>query len=136
VAAALARELDDGTRVIEHDEYFAVFCPYAPHASYETWIVPRFESTQPGSLDRVAREALAVLVTRTLRRMLRVNDGADYNLVLRVAARAHWAAPWARWHLELIPRRGGDAGFELTSEMRCVLVPPEESAQVLRASHE
>jgi hypothetical protein len=31
------------------------------------------------------------------------------------------------------PGRGGDAGFELSAEMQCVLTTPEESARALRA---
>ena len=74
----------------------------------------------------------APLVLRTLRRVLRVTDGADYNLVVRAAALRHWNEPWALWNLEILPRRGGDAGFELSSEMQCVLTSPEEAARLLR----
>ena len=35
-------------------------------------------------------------------------------------------------HLELLPRTGGDAGFELSTGEMIVLVSPEESAARLR----
>lgn len=133
VADARDRELAAGLRVVEATERFAVFCPFAPHRSFETWIVPRFPSPGIDALADNDLEAFAALLLRTLRRVLRATDGADYNLVARGPALRRRAEPWASWHLEILPRRGGDAGFELASEMHCVLTPPEESAERLRA---
>ena len=133
VADARDRELTAGLRVVEVTARFVVFCPFAPHRSFETWIVPRFPSPGLDTLDDDDLEAFASLLGRTLRRVLRATAGADYNLVARGPALRRRREPWATWHMEILPRRGGDAGFELASEMHCVLTPPEESAERLRA---
>ena len=132
LAEARDRELDAGARVVELTDRFVAYCPFAPHRSFETWIVPRFPSPAFDVLDHDAIAAFAALLLRTLRRVLRATGGSDYNLSLRAPALRHRGAPWALWHLEILPRRGGDAGFELTSGIQCVLTPPEESAAVLR----
>ncbi len=126
------RELDAAVRVVEATDRFVAYCPFAPHRSFETWIVPRFPSPSLDALAPGDVAAFASLLLRTLRRVLRATGGSDYNLSLRAPALRHRDAPWALWHLEILPRRGGDAGFELTSGMQCVLTPPEESAAVLR----
>ena len=133
LAEARDRELAAAVRVVEQTPRFAVFCPFAPHRSYETWIVPMAPSPSLARLDEDCLDELAPLVRRTLRRVLAATEGADYNLVLRAPALRHWGAPWALWSLEILPRRGGDAGFELSTEMQCVLTTPEESARALRA---
>lgn len=133
LAEARDRELAAAVRVVEQTPRFAVFCPFAPHRSYETWIVPMAPTPSLARLDDDGLDELAPLVGRTLRRVLAATEGADYNLVLRAPALRHWGAPWALWSLEILPRRGGDAGFELSTEMQCVLTTPEESARALRA---
>ena len=119
--------------MVERSARYAVFCPFAPHRSFETWIVPMTPVASLAQVDDASLDELAPLIVRTLNRVLRATGDADYNLVLRAPALRHWSAPWALWNLEILPRRGGDAGFELSTEMQCVLTPPEESAQVLRA---
>ncbi len=133
LAEARDRELDARVRIVDETEHFAVYCPFAPHRSFETWIVPKAPSASFARLDDARLDALVPLFQRTLRRVLRATDNADYNVVVRSPALRHWSAPWALWNLEILPRRGGDAGFELSSEMQCVLTPPEECAEALRA---
>jgi len=133
LAEARDRELDAAVRVVETTTRFVVYCPFAPQRSFETWLVPRFSSPAFEALDDTALEEFSALVLRTLRRVLRATDGADYNLVMRAPALRRRHEPWALWHLEMHPRRGGDAGFELTSGIPCVLVPPEECAATLRS---
>lgn len=133
LAEARDRELAAEVRMVERSARYAVFCPFAPHRSFETWIVPMTPVASLAQVDDASLDELAPLIVRTLNRVLRATGDADYNLVLRAPALRHWSAPWALWNLEILPRRGGDAGFELSTEMQCVLTPPEESAQVLRA---
>jgi UDPglucose--hexose-1-phosphate uridylyltransferase len=134
LASVRDHERSVGLRVLEHYNGFTVFCPWAPHRSYECWIVPDVPSPLPAG-DTQSLYHLASVLLRTLRRVLIATDGADYNLVLRLPELTDWSQPYAMWSLEILPRRGGDAGFELSSETHCVLTPPEESAETLRAIH-
>lgn len=133
LAEARDRELDAGVRVVEQTDRFVAYCPFAPRRSFETWVVPRFPSAGFETLDDDALAEFAPLLLRTLRRVLSATGGSDYNLVVRAASLRHRRAPWALWHMEIHPRRGGEAGFELASGVHCVLIPPEECAAALRA---
>jgi UDPglucose--hexose-1-phosphate uridylyltransferase len=128
LAAALRRELDDGSRVLALDERFVAFCPFAPSRSFEVRIAPR---EAEGRFSALEDAALAGLAARLLDVMRRLRDAglADHNLVLREPPLSE-ARP--AWHLEVLPRTGGDAGFELLTGEMIVVVPPEEAAARLR----
>lgn len=128
----LARELSEGVRIVECTDSFVVLCPFASHRSYETWIVPRMRSPSLTTLDDEVLTPLATVLVRTLRRVHAVTNGTDYNLSFRIPPPGSSGEPWACWHLEILPRMGGDAGFELTSGLDVVPVAPETAAAELR----
>lgn len=131
--ALVERERETATRMVESTDDFDAFCPFASHRAYETWIVPR--ARRSSFADCVDREldAFATTLTRTLRRVRSVTRNAAYNILVRSPpAREH--RPWSRWHIEIVPRTGGDAGFELLSGMDVVPVAPEQAAAELRAA--
>ncbi len=134
VGLARDRELAAGLRLVESTARFVVFCPYASHRRFETWIVPHDPLPTLAELPDGDLGPLGALLTRTLRRVLAATQGADYNLVLRTPALAHMNTPWAQWHLEIHPRIAREAGFELSSGMYCTSGLPEESAAALRAA--
>lgn len=134
VGEIVARELAEGARLVERSDDFAVLCPWAPSRSFEVWVAPRFASAWLGDLPDARLDALAIALRRTLLRVRAATADADYNLVLRGPARRNRGEPWAGWHLEVHPRRGGDAGFELSAGMSVVVTSPEESAEALRGA--
>lgn len=131
-AAELRRELADG-RILTVDDELASFCPYAPTRPFEVRFAPLEARGGFGTATPAQLESLAAQLRDATRRLRRATPITDYNLVLRqppVAARG----PAASWHLELLPRTGGDAGFELGTGEMIVVVTPEESAARLRAT--
>ncbi len=61
-----------------------------------------------------------------------VTEWADYNLVVRCPSLAKRCEPWAMCWVEIIPRRGGEAGFELGTGMQIAPWSPEQTARLLR----
>ena len=55
----------------------------------------------------------------------------DFNLVLRIPP-CDAEGPSLGWHMEILPRIDGDAGFELASNTKIVHILPEDAAQELR----
>ena len=113
--------------------------PPAPRQPFETWILPRiaepyFHATAP---ERVA--ALAALTQSIIGRLDRLVPGADFNWWLHqppfaqsgnpafYEAPAHW-----HWHLEILPRINGLAGFELGAGCHITTALPHDSARLLR----
>lgn len=129
----VAREREAAARMVEHSERFDVFCPFASHRAFETWIVPATRHASLSACDSDELAALAPVLTRTLRRVHHATRGAAYNLLVR-SAPVDDRTGFSRWHLEVVPRTGGDAGFELVSGMDVVPVAPEQSAREIRES--
>jgi UDPglucose--hexose-1-phosphate uridylyltransferase len=121
----LAFEREDGRRILEASGPFVALCPYAPSRPFEVRLVPvdpRLPFGAPGT-----EADLGALLRRSLGALRAAAEAPDYNLVLR-----HGTGDG--WHLEVLPRTGGDAGFELATGAPIVVVEPEVAAAALRAS--
>jgi UDPglucose--hexose-1-phosphate uridylyltransferase len=136
----LHQEREGGTRLVEETPDAVLFCPFAPRAPFEAWIVPtrhahRFEDADDPLLDR-----LAPLLRRTLRRIEQLAPG--FNLALHTGPNeqspAVWGRPWEsladdfHWHIEVLPRADGAARLSREEEFVLTPIPPEEAARRLR----
>lgn len=129
-----ASALRDGTRILDAgDAAFVTMTPFAPHRPFETWIVPRPGLPRLDALDTGGLHALAHALGRAVRAVQRATRGAAYNVVFRLSPADGAAEEILRWHVEILPRMGGDAGFELATEMHVSSISPEEAAAVLRS---
>ena len=133
----LLRQATAEDRIVMTVGDLVALVPPAPRQPFETWILPRsaegsFHATSP---DRVA--ALAELTQSLIGRLDRLMPGVDYNWWLHQLPHAHAvgdaAAPasW-HWHLEILPRINGLAGFELGTGCHITTMTPYESARLLR----
>jgi len=110
----VAQEERQGSRILEIRGDYTAFCPYAPRAPYETWIVPRthessFERT--GALKAGAITDLAALLRRTLKRIRSITEA--FHLVLHTAPNSRHQSGtlgyWKtldddyHWHIEILP---------------------------------
>lgn len=119
-------------RVVADTPEWTAFCPYAPARAHEIFLVPTRPCPRWDALDADALWGLAQQLGDVLRRQQRVTEGADYNLVFRASALTQANEPFSRVWVEVITRRGGDAGFELSTGWSVAAVAPEESARQLR----
>lgn len=132
--AELRRELSS-TRVIRVDPTLASYAPFAPSRPFEVRFSPRLPEGGFGEASDVTLAALAEHLLFASRRLRERTSIRDYNLVLRQppVSRGERGDHGARtWHLELLPRTGGDAGYELSGGEMIVVVPPEDAAAHLR----
>ena len=125
-------------RIVAEAGDLVALVPPAPRQPCETWIVPRgperhFHVTSPA---RVA--AIAALTRQIVGGLDRLVPGAAYNWWLHqapfdrfLAAHAAAAGGW-RWHLEILPRLSGLAGFELGTGCHITTASPRDSARRLR----
>ncbi|HTK76076.1 MAG TPA: galactose-1-phosphate uridylyltransferase [Gemmataceae bacterium] len=129
----LGRERDAGVRMVSETEHVAAFAAFAGRFPYETWLLP---IRHAGHYDRLSDAELtdAASVVRTiLRRLGDLNEDAAYNYVLHTLPLRVAESPAYHWHLEILPRLTGIAGFELATGCFANPVPPEEAAARLRA---
>jgi len=127
------QELAAGERIIESTEHFVVLCPFASHRRFELWIVPRSPIASLGALDDAHLAPLASILGRSARRLARATNGADYNLVVRSAPPRAPSDAAARTWIEILPRTGGPAGYELATGIDIVTLRPEDAAARLRS---
>lgn len=118
-----------GGRVIAEHDGFVTFAPYASARAHEVRITPSRRVERLALLGDGELAALATHLGAALR-ALRARMGlADYNLLFRDPAIGATAGFFS---LEILPRTGGDAGFELHTGSSICLVAPEETAAALR----
>ena len=130
----LARVIDDerraGLRVVADDDGWLTLCPHASSRAHEVRIVPDFRCERFALLESSELGALARHLSRALR-VLRARMGLeDYNLLVRDPA---IATRGTFFTVDVLPRTGGDAGFEIGSGVSVCVVSPEETAAALRA---
>lgn len=125
----IERERSAGVRIIAETTHFIAWCPYASRFSHEAWIIPRRHAASYEACQEI--EELGALVRELLGRLERMLVPAAYNYYLHTAP--FEAAPESyHWHLEIVPRSTGLAGFELGAGMYINPVLPEVAARSWR----
>jgi UDPglucose--hexose-1-phosphate uridylyltransferase len=128
----LARTIESeraGGRVVRETSAFVTFCPFASLRAHEARIAPTHPIERLADLDDATIVELAGHVRHVLR-ALRTRMGlTDYNVLVRDPA---LATRGTFFSIEILPRTGGDAGFELHTGSSICLVAPEETAAALR----
>lgn len=128
----LARTLEAeraGGRVVREGGGFVTFCPFASARAHEVRIAPVERVERLAELEDAGVSALADHLGRALRGLRARMGLADYNVLIRDPA---LATRGTFFSIEILPRTGGDAGFELHTGSSICLVAPEETAAALR----
>ncbi|MBE3575135.1 MAG: galactose-1-phosphate uridylyltransferase [Firmicutes bacterium] len=153
----LLRRERRGVRQVAENQDFVAFVPYAARFPYETWILPRRHSADvaelvpgpgagpadagtpvPGGGDGPGPGLsplleLARLLQQVVGRMNRVLGHPPYNIMVHTAPRpAATHAFHYHWHLEIVPRLGVAAGFEMGTGLFINVFSPEAAARDLR----
>jgi UDPglucose--hexose-1-phosphate uridylyltransferase len=140
----LRQEERQGKRIVDLQEDFVAFCPYASRVPFETWLMcrthnHRFEAQLPGT----NRRHLAALLGRVLRRLSRVSEA--YHLVLHTSpsesqTRGELSGYWHsiandyHWHIEILPIiQTGRKSYGI-KEVYFNPLMPEAAAETLRAT--
>jgi len=138
------QELVQQSRMVEWDDLFVAFCPFASRVPYETWILPRehhcsFEESLT-VWDRQLR--FAHFLKAVLRRLEAVAPA--YHLVLHTSPNVtakfertgHWQslAEDFHWHLEILPITQARSKSYSVKEVYYNSVLPEIAATELRTA--
>lgn len=134
------QELAMGDRIIEATDDFVVLSPFAARFPFELQLLPRRHSHDFTSLSGEDTDALADVLGRSLRRLKSALNAPAYNLILHTAPAPrpvrggtdHSVADDFLWHIEILPRLTGVAGFEWGTGFYINPISPEQAAQFLR----
>jgi UDPglucose--hexose-1-phosphate uridylyltransferase len=135
VASIRDAELDSGARVLDAENSFVSFCPFASRFAYQIWIVPQ-ESSPP--FEDASTEILLRLsdhLRAAISRLEGVHPSAPYNVLLHLSplrSGSVWEPAAHLWFVEVVPRLGRFAGYELMGAGWINEAPPELAAAQLR----
>ena len=128
----IQQELATGSRIVLDTANFVVFCPFASRFPFETWILPKQQSSHFENIQRPAIEELGTVLKTVLRKLELALDDPPYNYVIHTAPFNQPELPHYLWHMELFPRITRVAGFEWGSGFYINPVLPEQAAEFLR----
>lgn len=126
------RETASGERVVFRTAGYVVFCPFAGRFPYETWILPRRHASRFEDVPLEGLRELGAVLHATLGKLEVGLDDPAYNTMIHTAPLRSGDLEHYHWHLEIIPRLTGVAGFEWGGGMFINTVPPEQAAARLR----
>jgi UDPglucose--hexose-1-phosphate uridylyltransferase len=124
----LQEEVRRRDRVVAVDDDAVLLAPYAARMPYELQLVPRKHERSFADATATCAEILHDGLGR-LRRQL--GAPPPLNLWVRTAPRG---AESFHWHIDVVPRLTGLAGFELGTGVNVNIVAPERAAAELRGA--
>jgi UDPglucose--hexose-1-phosphate uridylyltransferase len=95
-------------------------------------ILPKEHQSHFEELSENDRVELAEVLRLALRKLQRGLNDPPYNYLLHTAPLQTGPLPHYHWHLEVLPRITGIAGFEWGTGYFINPVPPEQAATFLR----
>lgn len=127
-ARLVEEERRDGARVVADGEGWLTFTPYAPSRSFEVRLGPTAPTPRFSALTDAQLDALGPRLVDACARALEASGVTDYNVLVRDPA----VGAGAYFTIDVLPRSGGDAGFEILTGTAIVTVTPEDAAEALR----
>ncbi|ABR29953.1 galactose-1-phosphate uridylyltransferase [Thermosipho melanesiensis] len=128
----ISQEKIENRRIIEENEHFIAFAPYASRFQFETWIIPKEHSHNFGLISEEQVETFAKILRNSLYRIYKVLDNPPYNFVIHTSPTYEEGKIYYHWHVEIMPRLTRVAGFEWGSGFYINPVPPEDAAKYLK----
>lgn len=128
----LRDELQAGDRILEANETFAAFVPYAALVPYQVWIFPRRHMSSYDAISDAETGDLGEVLSRVLRQLSAALGDPDFNFGIRSSPISESQSHSYHWYLAIVPRVSHAAGFELGSGMFINSLCPEDAAESLR----
>jgi UDPglucose--hexose-1-phosphate uridylyltransferase len=123
---AIERHRGEGLLIDESDS-FARIAPSASAMAYQQWVIPKAHRPEMAEMSDGEAAQLATLLQKSAAGMQRISPSYNWMFLnFPRAARGHW-------YLDLFPRRGSVAGFELGTGTWIEIVDPERTAEVMRS---
>ncbi len=120
----LVYEKEKKQRLAGETSRFYAIAPYASRFPYEVWIAPKLHQQNFTDMTETERKELSVLMLQILQKIILLKEDIGYNICIMDAPKDMDF----HWHIEILPRIGGFAGFEYATDCFINLVLPENAA--------
>lgn len=128
----IKQEIASGLRVVEENQHFVAFAPFASRFPFETWILPKRHESHFENLQKTDVVELSQILRNTLKRISDLLDDPPYNFIVHTSPLNEQALPHFHWHIEVMPKLTKVAGFEWGTGFYINPTPPEDAARFLR----
>lgn len=129
----LEQEIVAGERIVAEDDAYIAIAPWASRSPFETWIIPRFHVADFGQTAGDMAEKAGAFLRKVLWRLAQELGDVPINWYIHsVPNAAGETVESYHWHLEIRPRLGEVAGFEMATGTMINTLPPEAAAHRLR----
>ena len=125
-------EIKAGSRILLQQGSAVALQPFASRFPFEIWVLPLEHRPSFGNASPEELRDVALATQRVLAALDEALDDPPFNFVLHTAPVADEDQPYFLWHIQIVPRLGVHAGFELGSGMHINSAPPEATAKLLR----
>jgi len=128
----VGREAATSDRVVFETGHFLVICPFASRFPYEMCILPKQHLSHFENLPEHQAADLADVLRKSVVCLERSLEEATYNFLIHTAPFDMPDLEYYHWHVEVLPRTSGIAGYEWGTG--CYINPnaPEDAARALR----
>jgi UDPglucose--hexose-1-phosphate uridylyltransferase len=127
----IGQELAARCRVVLQTPGFVAFAPFASRFSFETWVDPTRHASHYEHIGNAEVEELAGVMKRVLGKIETVLEQPAYNYVVHTAPFTDHHLAHYHWHVEIMPRVTGVAGFEWGAGFHINPMSPERAAAAL-----
>lgn len=128
----IENELKDRTRLIEENEKFISFVPFAAKNSFEVWITPKAHIASFTDIPDEDMPDLAKILKSRLLGVSKIYPKISYNICFGETPQIDSAKDFFHWYIRIIPRIGNHAGFEFATKTYINPVLPEKAAKIYR----
>jgi UDPglucose--hexose-1-phosphate uridylyltransferase len=128
----LTFEMEEKVRVIQENDSFVAFVPFAAEVPCEVWIMPKQHHADFTSMNKLQRSEFASILHIILKRLDNKLRDPDYNYVINSASRYKGEEPQLHWYCQIKPRLTTSAGFEMGAGISINPSIPEVDAAFLR----
>ncbi|PJE57898.1 MAG: galactose-1-phosphate uridylyltransferase [Candidatus Portnoybacteria bacterium CG10_big_fil_rev_8_21_14_0_10_36_7] len=130
--AMIEWDITDKKRIVFENKEFVVLCPFASRSSFEVRIYPKVHSAYFEKIDDQNKQSLAEALREAIQRIFEVLGDPAYNFFLHTAPCDGGVHDHYHWHLEIMPKTGTWAGFELGTGIEISTLEPDKAAEFLR----
>ncbi|MBI4668468.1 MAG: galactose-1-phosphate uridylyltransferase [Elusimicrobia bacterium] len=121
-------------RIIDENNDFLAFAPFASRFPFESWIIPKIHDSHFENTEKERIATLTQILQSVLRRLDTTLKNPPFNYLIHSAPHKESSMPHYHWHIEIIPKLAHTAGFEWGTGFYINPVPPEMAARYLKES--
>uniref|UniRef100_A0A7C4XTR2 Galactose-1-phosphate uridylyltransferase n=1 Tax=Caldisericum exile TaxID=693075 RepID=A0A7C4XTR2_9BACT len=126
------QELETKERLIDENEKFVSFVPFAAAMPFEIIILPKEHISDFGQLKANEISRLASILQNSLMMLEKAVPSVPYNFYIHTSPLDNLSIPYYHFHIHIVPRLTQLAGFEWGSGFYINPMIPEEAANYLR----